>query len=204
VAFLCLFAAGGTFAQHRTPNLDDTILLQPTQTILQALRDFPLYDSRNFDLKVKMIRSLGKKGNAEAVFTLRQTLNEGRTTRTAINNLPIEFWQIRAESALSLGRIGDKQATPSLLETALQDEDVQVQICAIRAIGMLQDPIAVPRLLDLLEKTSIDRIANEIVLTLGEIGDRRAFPLLLAVTQRNFTEYVRKNALIAIKKLKYD
>lgn len=189
-------------AQHVT--LDDTILTRPPKAILEALKQFEPYDSRNFELKVKMIRALGKKGYSFATPQLLQTLNEGRTRIARMNNRPLDYWKVRAESALALGRIGDAKAVPQLAEAAFRDKDIYVRICAIRALGMLKSTDAVPRLMDMLEKTTIDRVANELVKTLGEIGDKRAFPILLSVTQRNFSQEVRKNALLAIRKINWN
>jgi len=199
---ISIFTATFIFSQHIT--VDDSILSRPAKAIIAALRTQSRYDSRTFGLRVKMIRALGKKGNKIAKNQLLITLGEGRTRISRVNRMKLDFWKIRAESALALGKIGDKSATKAIVNTAIKDEDIQVRMCAIKALGMLKDKTAVPRMLDLLEKTAVDRVANELVKALGEIGDKRAFPLLLAVTQRNFSQYVRKNALLAIRKIKWD
>jgi len=194
------------FSQHVT--IDDAILSRPAEAIAKSLRspEFDLYNSKTFELKIKMIRALGKKenGNSKIIYNqLMLNMQEGGNRIARRGNSAIEFWKIRAESALSLGKLGNKKARKSLLKLAMKDDDMQVRMCAIRALGMLKAEKSVPRLLDLLSVTTTDRVANELVITLGNIGDKRAFPVLLAITQRNFTQYVRKNALLAIKKLKW-
>lgn len=195
-----------SFSQHVT--IDDAILSKPAEAIAKSLKSpmFDLYNDKTFELKIKMIRSLGKKENGKSTIIYNQLLlnmQEGGNRIARRGNSSIEFWKIRAESALSLGKLGNKEARNSLLNLAMKDDDMQVRMCAIRALGMLKAANSVPRLLDLLSVTTTDRVANELVITLGKIGDKRAFPVLLAITQRNFTQYVRKNALLAIKKLKW-
>ena len=45
--------------------------------------------------------------------------------------------------------------------------------------------------------------AMALVVALEKIGDKRAFPLLLAVSQRNFSQDLKNKALNALKNLKY-
>lgn len=199
-----LVLAASLAAQHVT--LEDELNdpnVKP-EKLLAALRNMPQQDSQNFELKTAVIRALGKPGNVIAVNQLLLTLGEGSTQRVRLNGRDIEYWKVRAESAISLGKIGDKSVTPKLIETAMGDEDLQVRICAIRGLGILKDGAAVPRLIDMLERTTTDRVAYEIVKALREIGDKRAFPVLLAVTQRDFSEMVRKEALSALRILKWE
>ena len=191
-------------AQHVT--LDDTIISQGPKAIIRFLKEFEAYESDKLELRVRLIKLLGKaanKGDEEIRSQLLNTLREGYTSIATRNNITLDYWKVRAESALALGRIGDTAVTPAVVDLAFNDEDLQVRMCAVRALAMLKDPRAVPRLIDMLETTNIDRFAYELVVALGEIGDKRAFPVLLAVTQRNFNEDVQKNALLAIKKLKW-
>jgi HEAT repeat protein len=58
--------------------------------------------------------------------------------------------EVRAKAAESLGKLGDKAATPSLL-TALADSNLTVQCSAIKALGHLGDETALPQLLQVLE-----------------------------------------------------
>jgi len=191
-------------AQHVT--LDDTIISQGPKAIIRFLKEFEAYEPDKLELRVRLIKLLGKaanKGDEEIRSQLLNTLREGYTSIATRNNITLDYWKVRAESALALGRIGDTAVTPAVVDLAFNDEDLQVRMCAVRALAMLKDPRAVPRLIDMLETTNIDRFAYELVVALGEIGDKRAFPVLLAVTQRNFNEDVQKNALLAIKKLKW-
>lgn len=191
-------------AQHVT--VDDTIISQGPKAIIRFLKEFDAYEPDKIELRIKLIKLLGKaanKGNEEIRNQLLNTLREGYTSVAMRNNITLDFWRIRAESVLALGRIGDPSVTPAVIDLAFNDEDLQVRMCAVRTLGMLKDAKVVQRLIDLLETTNNDRFANELVLALGEIADQRAFPVLLAVTQRNFSEGVQKNALLAIKKLKW-
>lgn len=207
-SFLLLSMVFLTFqlgAQHIT---EDEQLLErlkeaSAKELVAAMRSWDAYDSQKFNMMISVIRMLGEKGKGSeaARNLLLSSLEQGRSRVVRMNNRRIEYWKIRAEAAIALGELGDKEATKHLVDAAHRDDDMMVRLMAIRALGTLKDKEAVPRLLDMLESTTIDRIANEIVVALGEIGDKRAFPLLLSVTQRNFSQTVRKNALKSIKKL---
>ncbi len=203
-ALLVLAALPSLHAQHVT--VDDTIISQGPKAIIRFLKEFEAYEPDKLELRVKLIKLLGKaanKGDEEIRAQLLNSLREGYTSVATRNNITLDYWKVRAESALALGRIGDPSVTPAVVDLAFNDEDLQVRMCAIRSLAMLKDVRAVPRMIDMLETTNNDRFANELVVALGEIGDKRAFPVLLAVTQRNFNEEVQKNALLAIKKLKW-
>ena len=204
IAGLFVFAASLP-AQHITPEeaMRRDLAEYSVEELVEAIRSFPPHDSQFLELSVMVIQQIGEKGQGSEVARqqLQNTLQQGMDRVARINNREIDYWRVRAESALALGRIGDREATPNLIRAAMNDKDIMVQMCAIRALGMLGDPAAVPRLMDMLENTTIDRVANEIVFALGEIGDRRALPILLATTQRNFSASVHRRAREAMRKL---
>lgn len=193
-------------AQHVT--LEDSIKSGGVPLILRTLAD-PKMEPSNpnfFDLRVNLIKALGtsaNQGNKEVFHQLVACMGEGTTRIARNNNMPMDYWKVRAEAAMALGRLGNKDATPHLVNTYLDDADLHVRVCAVRAMGLLQDRNAVPRLLDFLSKTTTDMIAMELVVALERIGDKRAFPMLLAVSQRNFSQGVKNRALSALKNLKY-
>ncbi len=203
-ALTIIFVIAGInlLAQHKT-SIEDAVLGKPVEQQIKFLYTMAPNNSQLFELRVRVIRELGKKGNNKAINVLMKTIEEGNARRYVKNNKDYDYWKVRAESALSLGKIGNKNVWKILITAASSDRDLQVRICAIRGLGMLKAKIAVPRMLDYLQTTTRDRVANELVKALGQIGDKTAFSSLLAVTQRDFTADVRKNALIAIKKLKW-
>ena len=201
-----LLLAASLSAQHVTT--EDVIRSGGLKSILNALAN-PKMEASNprfFDLRVALIRALGKsanKGNASVHNQLAVCLGEGTQRIVRYNGMAFDYWKVRAEAAMALGRIGDKKATPHLIRAATDDGDLHVRICAVRAMGLIKDKKAVPRLLDILARTNNDMMAMSLVVALEGIGDKRAFPLLLAVSQRNFSSDVRNRALQALKNLKY-
>jgi len=201
-----ILPAGALCAQHVT--LEDSIKSGGLNSILRSLSNPKLSasDPRYFDLRVFLVRELGttaNRGNVRVHHQLTACLGEGTQRIVRFKGMSLEYWKVRAEAAMSLGRIGDRKATPHLIRAAMDDSDLHVRVSAVRALGLIKDRKAVPRLLDLLSRTNSDIMAMSLVVALDNIGDKRAFPLLLAVSQRNFSQEVRNRALQALKKLKY-
>ena len=206
LVLLCLVVFSFTaFGQHVTQDeaLRRELAERTVEELIETIQAFPDHDSQYFELTVFIIQQIGEKGrgNAAAVAQLQNSLQVGMDRVARINNRELDYWRIRAEAALALGKVGDRTATQALVNAAHRDKDIMVRMCAIRGLAMLRDPAAVPRLLDMLENTTIDRVAYEIVYALGEIGDRRALPMLLAATQRNFSQAVHRRAREAMRKL---
>jgi HEAT repeat protein len=69
--------------------------------------------------------------------------------------------QVASAAALALGKIGDKSASPSLIKTLHDHQDVMVQTAAAEALGHLRDTQAIAHLKqtidDYLDKYKNDR-----------------------------------------------
>jgi HEAT repeat protein len=74
----------------------------------------------------------------------------------------------------AMGRIGDRRATPVLLEALKQPP---LSLAAAHALGRLRDPAAVPAMIECL-KTAPAGQRLAIIYALGYIGDPRAAPVL--------------------------
>lgn len=119
--------------------------------------------------------------------------------------------QLRQFVAYLLGQAGDSRAIEPLIDT-LQDEHVGVRGAAANALGNIGDPAAIPYLIPLLRhnnpqlvvwaafaltrlgRDSFDVLENMMrgddvdvrrstILAFQQLGDQRAIPLLLMVTQ---------------------
>ncbi|HZD55032.1 MAG TPA: HEAT repeat domain-containing protein, partial [Candidatus Aquicultoraceae bacterium] len=100
-------------------------------------------------------------------------------------------WEDRAGAAERLGRIGSARAVPALLRVFrdIRDEDADVRGAALRALGRIRDPEALPRLIEALgfpEASLPPRIA-EIIVLFGA----GAVPLLIGEL-RNLDSDVRR------------
>jgi HEAT repeat protein len=103
--------------------------------------------------------------------------------------------------ALVLGRTGDREALPLLVE-ALNDEDDRTRIYALWALGILGDPQAREPLTAALtdQDAGVRKIA---AFALGELGDRSVIPSLQPLLDDAVTD-VRWNAALSLARLRSD
>ncbi len=106
--------------------------------------------------------------------------------------------RVRHYLALSLGHLGDRTATPTLI-SALDDQDSTTRLYASWALGNLGDPRAVE---PLLEKFADDDagVRKMAVYATGALGDERAIPGLL-VALGDPDRDVSWNAAVALAQL---
>jgi len=105
--------------------------------------------------------------------------------------------RIRRYLSMVLGNIGDRRATPLLVE-ALHEPDVETRIYALLALGELRDPSAVPAMIAAASDDDKD-VRKTALYTLGAIGDARAVPVLAAALE-DPTADVRFNAAVALSR----
>ena len=103
--------------------------------------------------------------------------------------------RIRRYLSMVLGTLGDRRATPILVE-ALNDPDPETRIYALMALGELHDPAAVPQVIAAAGNDDRD-IRKTADYALGAIGDVRAIPVLASATADEVPD-VRWNAAIAL------
>jgi len=104
-----------------------------------------------------------------------------QTVVTALNHWLAEGDELeRCCAAQTLGKLGDTQAVPSLLER-LQDEDIDVVLDAIAALGQLRHTDAVESLLKLLKEEPEGEIKAAALEALITFADARVTPMLLAL-----------------------
>ncbi len=106
---------------------------------------------------------------------------------------------VRWNSAVILGKIGDRRAVIPLIDT-LKDPDLWVRYHAAEALGLLQDRLAVYPLLCLLRdgEYQVRQVAAE---SLGKLKDNRAIEPLQKLLN-DPSDLVSKSAADAIKNLK--
>ncbi|MBI1748321.1 MAG: HEAT repeat domain-containing protein [Acidobacteria bacterium] len=115
------------------------------------------------------------------------------------STVPQDDPKVRRYLALALGRLGDPQAIPVLVQ-AIRDEDAETRVYSIYALGELRAKEAVPDMISLY-KTDDVGLRKMIVYVLGVLGDLRAVPTLrTALSDRQ--EDVQWNAATALARLK--
>jgi HEAT repeat protein len=150
------------------------------------------------------VQSGGRRERWQAAYQLSQLINVGeakkypnlvndviRVYADAKNDDP----RIRQYLSMVLGNLGDRRATPVLME-ALQDRAPETRIYAALALGRLHDPAAVPFLLKTFNEDERD-VRKAAAYALGELGDPRALPPLVAALNDPIAD-VRYNAAIAL------
>jgi len=103
--------------------------------------------------------------------------------------------RIRRYLSMVLGTLGDRRATPVLLD-GLNDRDVDNRLYTLIALGQLRDPAAVPRIVQAANDEERD-VRKAAYYALGEIGDPRAIPALVHGLEDEVAD-VRWNAAISL------
>jgi HEAT repeat protein len=103
--------------------------------------------------------------------------------------------RIRRYLSMVLGKLGDRRATPLLVE-GLKDQDVDNHVYALLALGELGDPHAVPALLPELKSSEKD-VRKTAAYALGQLGDPSSVPALAAAMSDPVAD-VRFNTALAL------
>ncbi|NHJ47713.1 MAG: HEAT repeat domain-containing protein [Asgard group archaeon] len=99
-----------------------------------------------------------------------------------------------------LGKIGDKKATPALIELFNNDyESIRYQ--AVIAVGRISDPYAVPSLLELLKNKDDSLVRSEAVKALGMIGDPSAFKVLMTILRKEDDRFLKYHIVTSLGKM---
>ena len=150
------------------------------------------------------VKSGGRRERWQAAYQLSQLINVGEARKypNLVDDVGIVFREaktddprIRQYLSMVLGNLGDRRATPLLVE-ALNDGSPETRIYAALALGRLHDPAAVPALLALFARDERD-VRKAAAYALGEIGDPRAVPALVGALSDPIAD-VRYNAAIAL------
>jgi HEAT repeat protein len=105
--------------------------------------------------------------------------------------------RIRRYLSMVLGMLGDRRATPLLLE-GLNDGDADNRIYALMALGELKDPASIPRIVQAASDAEKD-VRKTAYFTLGEIRDPAAVPALVNGLSDEVAE-VRWNAAMSLSR----
>jgi HEAT repeat protein len=156
---------------------------------------------------INAIRSGSSHERWQAAYQLSKSLKRGEAKRypnlehdvaTLYANSKSDDPRIRRYLGMVLGQLGDRRATPLLLD-GLNDRDADNRIYALTALGELRDPAAIPRIAKAVTDDDKDVRATAYY-TLGAIGDRSAVPVLANGLQEEAPD-VRWNAAIGLARL---
>lgn len=150
------------------------------------------------------VKSGGRRERWQAAYQLSQLINAGEAKkypnlvddiRKIYDDAKTDDPRIRQYLSMVLGNLGDRRATPLLVD-ALSDRFPETRIYAALALGRLHDPAAVPPLLKTFSSDEHD-VRKAAAYALGEIGDPRAVEPLVAALNDPIAD-VRYNAAIAL------
>ena len=150
------------------------------------------------------VKSGGRRERWQAAYQLSQLINAGEAKkypnlvddiRKIYDDAKTDDPRIRQYLSMVLGNLGDRRATPLLVD-ALNDRFPETRIYAALALGRLHDPAGVPPLVKTFSSDEHD-VRKAAAYALGEIGDRRAVEPLVAALNDPIAD-VRYNTAIAL------
>lgn len=190
-----------------------TILFQfvifPLGIVLIAVLIFFLFgklatDEQTIPDYLNAIRSGSSHERWQAAYQLSKSLKRGEAKRypnlehdvaALYANSKSDDPRIRRYLGMVLGTLGDRRATPLLLD-GLNDRDADNRIYALTALGELRDPAAIPRIAKAASDDDKD-VRGTAYYTLGATGDAGAVPALVNGLQDQVAD-VRWNAAVAL------
>jgi HEAT repeat protein len=150
------------------------------------------------------IRSGSSHRKFQAAYELSKSIKRGEAKRypDLVNQVAAVYREakdddprIRQYLTLVLGKIGDRRATPTLID-ALRDSNTDIRVYALLALSELRDPEAVPAMIEAARDREKD-VRKTAVFALGQSGDARAIPALAAALNDQ-TADIRYNAALAL------
>ncbi len=153
------------------------------------------------------VQSGGRRERWQAAYQLSQLINAGQAKKypNLVNDVTRVFAasksddpRIRQYLSMVLGNLGDRRATPLLVE-ALGDASPETRLYAALALGRLRDRAAVPHLLRVFSSDERD-VRKAAAYALGEIGDPSASSALATALSDPIAD-VRFNAAIAMARM---
>jgi len=186
-------------------------VLFPLGIVVVAVGIFLLFgklasDEQSIPDYLNDIRSGSKHERWQAAYQLSKSLKRGEAKKYP--NLEEQVAAIYAGSksddprirrylSMVLGTLGDRRATPLLLD-GLNDNDTDNRLYALMALGELHDPAAVPRVAAASGDQDKD-IRKAALYALGAIGDAGAVPALVKALEDESPD-VRWNAAVALSR----
>src|SRR5436190_10479985 len=186
-------------------------VLFPLGIVVVAVGIFLLFgklatDEQSIPDYLNDIRSGSKHERWQAAYQLSKSLKRGEAKKYP--NLEEQVAAIYAGSksddprirrylSMVLGTLGDRRATPVLLD-GLSDRDTDNRLYALMALGELHDPAAVARVAAAAADEDKD-IRKAALYALGAIGDAGAVPTLAKALEDQSPD-VRWNAVVALSR----
>ena len=154
------------------------------------------------------IRSGSSHERWQAAYQLSKSLKRGEAARYPNLEQDVASIYVQSKSddprirrylSMVLGTLGDRRATPLLLD-GLNDRDPDNRIYVLMALGELKDPASIPAMENATADSDKD-VRKTAYFTLGDIGDPTVVPALVRGLEDDVAE-VRWNAAMALSRFK--
>jgi len=183
----------------------------PLGIVLVAVGIFFLFgklatEERTIPDYLNQIRSGGSHERWQAAYQLSKSLKRGEAARYPNLEQQVAAIYVQSKSddprirrylSMVLGTLGDRRATPLLLD-GLNDRDADNRIYVLMALGELKDPASVARIEQATSDPDKD-VRKTAYFTLGEIRDPSSVPELVSGLSDDVGE-VRWNAAISLSR----
>lgn len=204
-----------TFAQG-TSN-DPYTAQQPDQITLEelflGLQNIPIeyfeemiIASNNHDALMMIVSILAQNNDAQSISLLIRLIDPSYVQM--VNGVVInDWWDVKVEAIIALGKMKAKEAVPVLIAILQTSKDPIVKAYAAMALGQIGDKVAVDALLIQIQivmaswKSDNLPLLYGLVVGLGDLGDPKAIPVLLQISQGPYPAFIRQVAVASLKKV---
>jgi len=139
--------------------------------------------------RIQAIQALGRSGGLAALKALKECLEQD------------SFWGVRAEAALTLGRLRTRTALQALVPS-LRDEHPKARRAVARALGSFRGEDVADHLQRAAKGDRSALVEAEALLSLGKSRSSRAFDILVSALERpSHCDVIRVHALTGLAEL---
>lgn len=215
IIFCILFLSSIIFAQGTTN--DPYTAQQPDQITLEelflGLQNIPIeyfeqmiIASNNHDALMMIVSILSQNNDPQSISMLIRLIDPNyvqMVNGTVIN----DWWDVKVEAIIALGKMKAKDAVPILIKILQTSNDPIVKAYAAMALGQIGDKSAVDALLIQIQivmaswKSDNLPLLYGLIVGLGDLGDPKAIPILLQISQGPYPAFIRQVAVASLKKV---
>ena len=215
IIFCILFLSSIVFAQGTTN--DPYTAQQPDQITLEelflGLQNIPIeyfeqmiVASNNHDALMMIVSILSQNNDPQSISMLIRLIDPNyvqMVNGTVIN----DWWDVKVEAIIALGKMKAKDAVPALIKILQTSNDPIVKAYAAMALGQIGDKSAVDTILIQIQivmtswKSDNLPLLYGLIVALGDLGDPRAIPVLLQISQGPYPSFIRQVAVASLKKV---
>ena len=212
----CVLFFSTTILGQGTSN-DPYTAQQPDQITLEelflGLQNIPIeyfeqmiLASDNHDALMMIVSILSQNNDAQSIAMLIRLIDPNYVQM--VNGVVInDWWDVKVEAIIALGKMKVKEAVPVLINILQTSNDPIVKAYAAMALGQIGDKSAVDALLIQIQivmaswKSDNLPLLYGLIVGLGDLGDPKAIPVLLQISQGPYPAFIRQVAVASLKKV---